>query len=151
MYRFTVTGCHRKTAACHVTDPSMCYCIYCFIIVLNCTYCYYSIDDNKVSSSSSFSNTVNKQIGYCPNVPRFEAVIAHMQPILILHFVFIQFLSNNLPTTKPSSKMRGRRWTLQIPMTSLPLKVTGKQADQKTPEKNCEKKTSRNGGGGGGG
>ena len=33
MYRFTVTGCHRRTAACHVTDPSMCYCIYCFIIV----------------------------------------------------------------------------------------------------------------------
>ena len=45
MYRFTVTGCHRKTAACHVTDPSMCYCIYSFIIVLNCTYCYYAIDE----------------------------------------------------------------------------------------------------------
>ena len=44
MYRFTVTGCHRKTAACHVIDLSMCYCIHCFISVLNCTYCYYAID-----------------------------------------------------------------------------------------------------------
>ena len=36
MYCSTITGCHRKTAACHVTNPSMCY-NYCFI-VLDCTH-----------------------------------------------------------------------------------------------------------------
>ena len=38
MYFSTITGCHRKTAACHVTIPSMCYNYY--FIVLNCTLLY---------------------------------------------------------------------------------------------------------------
>ena len=51
MYRFTVTGCRRKTAACHVTDPSMGYCIHCFIILTAPTVTMPLT--NKVSSSSS--------------------------------------------------------------------------------------------------
>ena len=35
MYCSTITGCHRKTAACHVTNPSMC-CNYCFIVLHQC-------------------------------------------------------------------------------------------------------------------
>ena len=53
MYCSTITGCHRKTAACHVTNPSMCY-NYCFT-VLNSTYAMLLCMPltNKVSSSSS--------------------------------------------------------------------------------------------------
>ncbi len=41
--------------ACHVTDPSMCYCIYSFIIVLNAPTVTMPLT-NKVSSSSSSSS-----------------------------------------------------------------------------------------------
>ena len=59
----SITGSHRKTAACHVTNPSICY-NYCFI-VLNCTYTMllYVPLTHKVSSSSSSSisdSPVNK-------------------------------------------------------------------------------------------
>ena len=58
MYCSTITGCHRKTAACHVTNPSMCY-NYSFT-VLNCTLLY-AIDKYKfllllLQSSSSLSH-----------------------------------------------------------------------------------------------
>ena len=61
MHCSTITGCHRKTAACNVTNPSMSY-NYCFT-VLNCTYTmlFCMPLTNKVSSSSSSSCDISSE------------------------------------------------------------------------------------------
>ena len=96
MYCSTITWCHRKTAACHVTNPSMRY-NYCFT-VLNCTYAMLLCMPltNKVSSSSSSSpSSSSSSSSACGPIMRDSSrkmrVLAHFT----IHMVeFIQLYTN---------------------------------------------------------